>query len=316
MRKQLKRIGLTLLITLALAVVLLVGSVVVDGFFAPGRLDALTNMTVPAADGTQVRAYLAKPEGAGPFPAVIMLHEFYGLRAEMLGKAEALAQEGYVVIAPNVFRNGTTNWIPRAIYNVITADTAQIDGDVDAAYRWLAAQPDVQADRIGVMGFCFGGGTALRYSLSNSQLAATAIFYGQIIADPVKLAALSGPVLGIFGGADQSIPLTEVEALRQGLETAGIPHEITVYAGQPHAFVQGVEEIAKGGPQQEAWQQLLAFLQQSLKEKAGAVPASASPYTEAVPGELSWRYIFWLALGHMGHMGHMGQMGQMRSSTF
>jgi carboxymethylenebutenolidase len=303
MSKLLKRIGLGLLITLGAAIVLLVGSLLVDGLFAQGRLDTLTNLRVPAADGTEVRAYLAKPEGDGPFPAVIMLHEFYGLRPEMLGKADALAQEGYVVIAPNVFRSGTTNWIPRAIYNVITADTAQIDGDVDAAYRWLAAQPYVQADRIGVMGFCFGGGTALGYSLGNPQLAATAIFYGQIIADPTQLAALSGPVLGIFGGADQSIPLEEVEALRQGLEEAGVPHEITVYEGQPHAFVQGVEEIAKGGPQQEAWQQFLAFLQQTLKEGSGAgITPPAQSNTESVRGEIPWRYLFWLAFSHAGHM--------------
>lgn len=303
MSKLLKRIGLGLLITLGAAIALLVGSLLVDGLFAQRRLDTLTNLRVPAADGAEVRAYLAKPEGDGPFPAVIMLHEFYGLRPEMIGKADALAQEGYVVIAPNVFRSGTTNWIPRAIYNVITADTAQIDGDVDAAYRWLAAQPYVQADRIGVMGFCFGGGTALRYSVGNPQLAATAIFYGQIIADPAQLAAIPGPVLGIFGGADQSIPLTEVEALRQGLTEAGVAHEITIYEGQPHAFVQGVEEIAKGGPQQEAWQQLLDFLRRNLKEgPAARVIPSTATHGEVAPGAIPWRYLFWLAVGHAGHM--------------
>ena len=292
MSRLLKRTGLTLLIILLTAVVLLFGSIWVDGFFAPGRLDGLTNMAVTAADGTEIRAYLASPEGAGPFPAVIMIHEFYGLRPDVVSKAEALAQEGYVVIAPNVFRNGTTGWIPRAIYNVVTADTAQIDGDVEAVYGWLVARPDVQADRIGVMGFCFGGGTALRYSLSNPRLAATAIFYGQIISDPTQLAALSGPVLGIFGGADQSIPLAEVDALRLGLEAAGIPHEITVYEGQPHAFVHGAEEIAQGGPQQEAWQQLLAFLQQSLKDGPGVGAQPADSGAESFPGKLSWRYIF------------------------
>lgn len=302
MMKLLKRIGLGLLILVLALVVLLFGSIIVDGFFSQGRLAPLTNMAVTAPDGTEIRAYLAQPEGEGPFPAVIMVHEFYGLRPEMLGKAEALADEGYVVIAPNLFRSGTTNWIPRAIYQVITADTAQIDADTEAVYQWLTAQPEVLADRIAIMGFCFGGGTALRYSLSNNQLAATAVFYGQVITDPAKLQALSGPVLGIFGGADASIPLEEVEALRQGLETAGVPHEITVYAGQPHAFVQGMDEIAQGGPQQEAWQQLLAFLQQNLKEGIGAAPAQPLSYAEAARGESSWGYLMRLALSHLGHM--------------
>jgi carboxymethylenebutenolidase len=300
--KTLKRIGLGLLILVLTLVVLLFGSIIVDGFFAQGRLEPLTNMGVRAADDTEIRAYLAKPAGEGPFPAVIMIHEFYGLRAEMLGKAEALAAEGYFVIAPNVFRNGTTNWIPSAIYKVLTADTAQIDGDVEAVYQWLTAQPEVQADRVAIMGFCFGGGTALRYSLSNNQLAATAVFYGQPITDPAKLQALSGPVLGIFGEADASIPLDEVEAMRQGLETAGVPHEITVYEGQPHAFVQGMEEIAQGGAQQEAWQQLLAFLQQNLQQGTGATPADPLSYAEAAHGEPVWGYLMRLALSHLGHM--------------
>ncbi|MEZ4725601.1 MAG: dienelactone hydrolase family protein [Caldilineaceae bacterium] len=299
--KVLKRILFGLIALILGLLVILFGSIVVDGFFGQRRLEPITNLSIPAADGATIRAYLAIPEGAGPHPAVIMIHEFYGLRPEIVGKAEALAKEGYVVLAPNVFRNGTTNWIPSAIYKVITADTAQIDGDVDAAYQWLAAQPDVQADRIAIMGFCFGGGTALRYSLSNNQLAATAVFYGQTITDPTKLKALSGPVLGIFGGADGSIPLDEVEDLRQGLEEAGIPNEITVYEGQPHAFVQGVEEIAKGGPQQEAWNQLLAFLKRNLQEGTGAVPTRALTFAEAGRGESSLRYIIRLALSHLLH---------------
>ena len=300
--KVVKRILLGLVVFIVGLLVLLFGSIIVDGFFGQSRLEPITNMSMPTADGATMRAYLAKPAGPGPHPAVIMIHEFYGLRPEMVGKAEALAKEGYVVLAPNVFRNGTTNWIPSAIYKVLTADTAQIDGDVESAYQWLAAQPEVQADRIAIMGFCFGGGTALRYSLSNNQLAATAVFYGQPITDPAKLKALSGPVLGIFGGADGSIPLSEVEGLRQGLEAAGVPNEITVYDGQPHAFVQGMEEIAKGGAQQEAWQQLLAFLEQNLQQGTGAVPTQSLTLAEARRGESSLLYIVRLALSHLWHM--------------
>lgn len=297
--KVVKRILLGLVVFMVGVLVLLFGSIIVDGFFGQSRLEPITNLSIPAADGAMIRAYLAKPEGAGPHPAIIMIHEFYGLRSEIVGKAEALAKEGYVVLAPNVFRNGTTNWIPSAIYQVLTADTAQIDGDVEAAYQWLTAQADVQADRIAIMGFCFGGGTALRYSLSNNQLAATAVFYGQPITDPVKLKALSGSVLGIFGGADGTIPLSEVEGLRQGLETAGIPNEITVYDGQPHAFVQNMEQIAQGGPQQAAWNQLLAFLKQNLQAGTGALPSQSLSLAEARRGESSFLYMMRLAWSHL-----------------
>lgn len=300
--RWLKRILLGLLFLIVSLVILLFGSIFVDSLLGQGRLAALTNLDIPAADGATIHAYLAKPTGAGPHPAVILIHEFYGLRPDILSKADALAKEGYVVIAPNVFRSGTTNWIPRAIYNILRADSQQIDGDVGAAYQWLAAQRDVQPDRIAIMGFCFGGGTALRYSLSNNKLAATAVFYGQPITDPVKLKALSGPFLGIFGGADGSISQASVESLRQGLQTAGVPNEITVYDGQPHAFVGGMEEIAKGGAPQEAWQQLLAFLKKNLQGGTGAAPAQPLTMAEAARGESSLLYAFRLALSHLTHM--------------
>lgn len=299
--KIVKRILLGLVGIIAILLLLLFGSIWVDGFFGQGRLDALTNMSVAAADGTPIRAYLAKPSTPGPHPAVIMIHEFYGLRPDILSKADALANEGYVVIAPNVYRSGTTNWIPSAIYKIISSDTAQIDGDLDAVFQWLSSQPEVQHDRIAVMGFCFGGGTSLRYSLSNNQLAATAVFYGQPITEPAKLKALSGPFLGIFGGADNSIPADQVAALQQGLDEAGIQNEIKIYEGQPHAFVGGMDQIAKGGAPQEAWNQLLAFLKTNLQNGTGASNKSSLTQADAARGESSLLYVFRLALSHLGH---------------
>lgn len=300
--KILKRILLGLLGLILALVLFLAGSIFVDGFFAQGRLDALTNTDIAAADGTPIRAYLAKPSTPGPHPAVIMIHEFYGLRPDMLGKADALAAEGYVVIAPNVYRSGTTSWIPAAVYKMLSADTAQIDGDVQATFDWLASQEDVRAERIAIMGFCFGGGTSLRYSLSNNKLAATAIFYGQPITDPAKLKAISGPVLGIFGAADVSIPQASVEALRQGLQEAGVKNEITLYEGQPHAFVSSMEVIKQGGAPQQAWKQLLAFLKTNLQEGSATSASQSLSHVAAAKGESSLiSYALRLALEHLRH---------------
>lgn len=299
--KIVKRILLGLLGLLVLLVVLLFGSIFVDGLLSNGRLDPITNTEIAAADGTPIRAWVAKPATPGPHPAVIMIHEFYGLRPDMVGKAEALAEEGYVVIAPHVYRSGTTGWIPSAIYKVITADTVQIDRDLDAVFQWLSTQPEVQPDRVAIMGFCFGGGTSMRYSLSNNQLAATAVFYGQPITDPAKLKALSGPFLGIFGGADTSIPLVDVQALESGLNEAGIPNEITIYEGQPHAFVGGMEMIEQGGAPQQAWNQLLAFLKTNLQDGSGASTTQSLTQADAARGESSWMYVLRLAISHLGH---------------
>lgn len=304
--KLLGRILLWLIGIILLLLVVLVSSIFIDGIFAKGRLDPVTNTTIPAADGTPIRAWLAKPKAPGPHPAVIMIHEFYGLRPEIVGKAEALAQEGYVVIAPNVFRGGTTNWIPRAIYQILTADTKQIDGDVDAVFQWLSTQPDVRPDRIAIMGFCFGGGTTLRYSLSNNKLAATAVFYGQPITDPAKLKAISGPVLGIYGGADQSISVASVKALEQGLNTAGVKNKITIYEGQPHAFVGSMEEIAKGGPAQQAWNQLREFLKQNLQATTTPKSTATLTHEQAAAGEFSLGYAMRLAWSHLMRGGHHG----------
>ena len=208
--KNVKRVLLGLLAVLAILILFLPLSIFVDSLLDGNRLDALTNTTVPGANGgPDVRAYVAKPEGEGPFPTVIMIHEFYGLRESVVGKADFLAKEGYLVIAPDTFRGSSTSWIPRAIYQVINTKPEDVNADLDSVYAWLEAQPDVDSDRIAILGFCYGGRTSLVYSLHNNKLAATVIFYGSPETDPEVLKSLPGPVLGIFGGADQSISVEE-----------------------------------------------------------------------------------------------------------
>jgi carboxymethylenebutenolidase len=258
---------------LAALVLLLAASVVVDALLGAGRVAVLTNTEIPNPNGPPVRAYVARPSTPGPHPAVIIVHEIWGLRPDMVGKADALARAGYVAVAPDVFRGGSTEWIPRAIYQFLSNPNAQVDGDLDAVFNWLAAQPEVQPDRIAVMGFCFGGATALRYSLHNPALAATAVFYGAVIDDAERLSALPGPLLGIFGGADASIPVAEVRAFEQALDAAGVWNQVSVYEGQPHAFVKAADPAAAGGAQSEAWAELLAFLQTHLAGADAALPA-------------------------------------------
>jgi carboxymethylenebutenolidase len=261
---MLKRI-LAILIAIPLLVIgFVVGSVIVDSLIGQGRVDEVTNTAITAADGTLVRAYVARPDTPGTYPAVIMIHEFWGIRPSIVGKAEALAEEGYVVIAPDTYRGVATDWFPRAIYQSITVPQERVNEDLDTVYDWLTTQTDVQGDTIAIMGFCYGGGKALRYSLTNPDLAATIVFYGTPISDTATLEMLPAPVLGIFGTADQQIPVAEVDAFEQALNEAAIPNQITLYEGQPHAFVQSIEAIRLGGAQGAAWAELLAFLEDVL----------------------------------------------------
>jgi carboxymethylenebutenolidase len=252
-----------LLLVLALAL-FLAGSIAWDSLTGSGRVEAIANTTIDHAAGPAIATFLAVPEGEGPFPAVIMLHEFWGMKSEIAGKAEALADEGYVVIAPDMFRGNTTAWLPRAIWMAVTTPQDEIAADIEAVFQWAKTQPEIDPERIVVMGFCFGGGQALQFSLGQPEIAATGIFYGSLASDPALLGQLPGPVLGIFGQLDRAPSPADVAAFAAGLKSAGIPHEISVYPGVGHAFVTDIEAIRRGGAQGEAWAQFLDWLQATV----------------------------------------------------
>lgn len=294
--RWLKRLLIGILVVLAAFVILLAGSILVDAALGADRLDGVANVTIPGANGAPgVRAYVAKPAGEGPFPTMIMIHEFWGLNESITSKADLLSEEGYLVIAPDTFRGSTTGWIPRAIYQVISANAENINVDLDSVYAWLASQPDVDPGRIAIAGFCYGGRTSLAYSLHNNRLAATVIFYGSPESDAEVLKKLPGPVLGIFGGADLSIPVEQVNAFDSALTEAGIPHEITIYNGQPHAFVQDAQGIRAGGAQGEAWNQMLGFLETNLKNQATSESKLAVSNYQ-IP--FAWKYYVMLVYEH------------------
>jgi carboxymethylenebutenolidase len=301
--KWLKRIGLGLLVVVLSLIVIIALSIPADGFIGRDRIDSVTNVTTPGVNGgPEVKAYVVKPEGPGPFPVVIMIHEFFGLNKSIVGKAEGLAAEGYYVIAPDTFRGSTTSWIPRAIYQVITNSPEQVNTDLDSVFAWLETQPEVDPGRIGIAGFCYGGRTSLLYSLHNNGIAATVVFYGSPETDPEVLKSLPGPVLGIFGGADMTIPVAEVNKFEAGLNEAGIPNEVTIYDDQPHAFVTDIESIRAGGVQASAWNQMLEFLEKNLKSKDSSLQVSPSAYKPAFPLKYYVMLVYEHAFGSASHL--------------
>jgi carboxymethylenebutenolidase len=301
--KIVKRIALGLLILVLGFILFLAGSIAVDFAIGGERISAVTNTTIPGKNGgPDVRAYVAAPPGDGPFPVVIMIHEFFGLNQGIVGKADGLAEEGYLVVAPDTFRGSTTAWIPRAIYQVITNKPEQVNEDLDSVYAWIESQPNAAVNRTGIVGFCYGGRASLSYSLHNDRLAATVIFYGSPETSVEALRALPGPVLGIFGGADNSIPLEEVSAFDAALDEAGIPNEITIYEGQPHAFVTDIESIRSGGVQGQAWAQMLEFLDANLKQGGGSQKSSPHlAYVQPFDWEYYWMLVYEHAFGTASH---------------
>ncbi|MEF3276034.1 MAG: dienelactone hydrolase family protein [Chloroflexus sp.] len=269
-------------------------SIPFDALIGSGRVAALTNTTIPGPAGP-IRAFVAQPAGHGPHPAVIMIHEWWGLRPDIIEKATALAADGYLVVAPDTFRGASTTWIPRAVYQVMTTPLAQVQADLDAVFAWLTNRPDVQADRIAVIGFCYGGRMSLLYTLHNPAVAATGIFYGMAEVEPAQLSQIRGPVLGIFGGADASIPLSEVKQLELDLKAAGIDTHFHIFPDQPHAFVGGIDAINAGGAPGEAWQVLRAFLAAALQQRPTSwltpPPSGYATPIESVWGWLHHRFV-------------------------
>jgi carboxymethylenebutenolidase len=255
--------GLLLILLLVLGVG---GVMLADGLLLQQATD-YTNVSYTADDGMTVYGYLAQPEGEGIFPAVLMVHEWWGLNAEIVEMAHILAEQGYVVLAPDTYRTRLATTVPGALLLRLTVPEDQADVDMIAAFDFLAGLPNVDRTRIGVMGFCYGGGVALRHATQNPEIAATINLYGDTILDPNGFGALldtGRPLLGIFGAEDNQIPVSEVESFEATLAQTSIPHEVTIYPNVGHAFVNPAT-IAESGAAQDAWAQILAFFETNLK---------------------------------------------------
>jgi carboxymethylenebutenolidase len=265
--KWIRRILVTLLVVLILVIVGVGALIAYDSVFGKKAAD-FANVTFSAEDGTELVGYLARPTGDSTFPAVLMVHEWWGLTPEIIAMADTLAEEGYIVLAPDTYRGSTTSLVPRAIFLRVTTPADRVDADMLSAYTYLVSVEDMDVERIGVMGFCYGGGVALRYAVGNPDIAATVNLYGDTINDPQDFGALltpeAGPLLGIFGERDARIPLAEVDEFEQALRAANITHTITIYPEMPHAFVNPAG-IAEGGAPRQAWEQILTFFDATLR---------------------------------------------------
>lgn len=266
-----KRIVIGLAAVVGLLISLFAGVIIYDSLFGTSST-AYTNVTYGDAAGHELHGYLALPPGEGPHPAVLLIHEWWGLNEGMTVLAEALAQEGYVVLAADAYRGNVTNKIPRALYLRLTTPEAQVFNDVDAALAYLLSREDVDTARVASMGFCFGGGHSLQLGMRQSEnLALTILYYGAVVTEPELLRPLTDnqPVLGIFGAEDASIPTADVLEFEVALNSLNIPNEITIYEGVGHAFLTE-ENYNKPGTAGDAWQQTVAFLEANLKDNSGS----------------------------------------------
>ena len=197
-------------------------------------------------------------------PAVIMIHENRGLNTNIKNTADILAKQGYVVLAVDLFQGQVTTDPNRAreLSSAVRNNPNVAIENMKSAVRYLSSLENVNASRIASLGWCFGGGQSLQLALNSRDhpLAATVIYYGQVLNDTRQLSKIKWPVLGIFGDQDQSISVDSVRAFEQALNETGIRNEIYVYPGVGHAFANPSNENYAPKETADAWQRTLIFL--------------------------------------------------------
>lgn len=246
----------------------------------------ISEVTYPAPDGFDLPAYVARPEGDGPFPVVIVVSEIFGLHAWIMDICRRLAKAGYAAVAPAFFVR-VADPAPLTDFAeiqriVAAAGYEQVMGDIAATLAWTDQQLWVDSDRVGITGYCWGGKVVWQAMARFAALDAGVAWYGRLApaanASPEQRAAgspwpvdvagdLKGPVLGLYGGQDRGIPLDTVEAMRAALGRAGATDsEIVVYPDSQHGFLADYRAAYDPVASPDAWARLLAHFTAHLKD--------------------------------------------------
>ena len=223
-------------------------------------------VTYPSGDET-VSGMIYTPAGKGPFPALIVIHEWWGVNDWVKEQASKLSDQGYVTLAIDLYRGkvATTPDEAHQIMRGVPEDRAK--RDLHAAFEFLASQPNVRKDRIGAIGWCMGGGYSLDVALQEPALAADVINYGHLATDPQALKKINAPILGIFGAQDKGIPPADVKKFGETLDSMGKKIEIKIYDDAGHAFENpNNKEGYRPTDAADAWELTLNFLASTLKK--------------------------------------------------
>jgi len=245
----------------------------------PGMAIVTESVSYPAADGLPVQTFLARPEGNGPYPAILMCYEFWGMLEvpgggpHMRDVAVRFANEGYVAIVPDYY--ATRGQQPTMDGGTITGSPPDEEADRDLcdAVHWLQQQPYVQAEHIGVIGWCGGGRHALFLAVRCPELKAAASFYGRPVNRPQQtgpspidlVPQMRAAIFGAYGGDDGAIPVENARQLDAALAQHGVPHEVHIYPGAGHAFMNNERDSYREPSATESWQSMLDFFAEHLK---------------------------------------------------
>ena len=192
-------------------------------------------VTFPSGD-SMAQGLLYLPKGAGPHPALVVIHEWWGLNDWIKQEAAGYAAKGYVALAVDLYRGkvATTPDLAHELSRGLPQD--QGVRDLTAAVAFLASRKDVKRDRIGAVGWCMGGGFALQLAIAAPSLKAVGINYGSLATDKTELGRIHAAVLGNFGGQHHGIPPDAVHAFEAAMQSLGKPVDAKIYPDAGHAF--------------------------------------------------------------------------------
>jgi carboxymethylenebutenolidase len=246
----------------------LIGAMAMSVLAAAALAAAGETATYKSGDET-VSGYLARPAGAGKHPGLVLIHHWWGLDAFTKSKAEKFAGEGYVVLAIDLYRGQTAGTDAEKAHELMRGlpeDRAL--RDLQAAFAYLAARPDVDAARIGSMGWCMGGGYSLALAVAQPKLAACVVYYGKMVTEEKSIEAIHAPLLGNFGADDRGITPDSVRAFAAAAKAAGKSVDFKLFDGVGHGFASSVVPKENENPQaREADARTDDFLKKTLPAK-------------------------------------------------
>jgi carboxymethylenebutenolidase len=213
----------------------------------------------------RLSGYLAVPEGTGPFPGLVVIHEWWGLNDQIKAAAADLAKAGYAALAVDLYRGTVTAKFDEAQKAMMSLDGKKALSDLREAYAFLSGRPYVRKGNVASIGWCMGGGYSLQLACNEPGLSACVIYYGRLETDPAALARIGGPVLGFFGADDTSIPVDAVRGFESAMGKAGRSVSVYIYPGAGHAFANPTRTDAyRPEATKDSWQRMISFLGKEL----------------------------------------------------
>jgi carboxymethylenebutenolidase len=229
--------------------------------------DPAKTETVSYKSGDEtVNGFLALPDGGGKHPAIVVIHEWWGLNDQVKEDAQKVAALGYVALAVDLYRGkvATTPDEAHELMRGVPDDRGM--RDLEAAFAYLAARPDVKPGKIGSVGWCMGGGWSIKLAMSEPKLAACAVNYGSLPTEAVSIAKIKAPVLGNFGADDRGITPDSVHAFDAAMKAAGKPVDVKIYDGAGHAFENpNNKDGYRPQAAADAWARMDAFFKKTLQ---------------------------------------------------